>query len=124
MRAVVNFSSDALDTDVTVKLLDVFPDGRAMNMVEGITRPRYRDGYDKPRIINTRPGEHFYDSILLNPTHAEAQISLRVLTAQELAFVDGPLATVANMASTYSKGLREVLALANPMSPVHKLITR
>ncbi len=23
-------------------------------------------GYDKPRLINTRPGEHFYDSILLN----------------------------------------------------------
>ena len=51
MRAVVNFSSDALDTDVTVKLLDVFPDGRSMNMVEGITRARYRDGFDKPHMM-------------------------------------------------------------------------
>lgn len=48
MRAVVYLSSDARDTDVTVKLLDVFPDGRAMNMVEGITRARYRESFGKP----------------------------------------------------------------------------
>jgi hypothetical protein len=51
MRAVVNVSSDAVDTDVTVKLLDVFPDGRSMNMVEGITRARYRDGFDRARMM-------------------------------------------------------------------------
>jgi len=51
MRAVVHLSSDALDTDVTVKVLDVFPDGRSMNMVEGITRVRYRDGFDKPQTM-------------------------------------------------------------------------
>jgi len=51
MRAVINLSSDALDTDVTVKLLDVFPDGRSMNMVEGITRVRYRDGFDRARMM-------------------------------------------------------------------------
>jgi hypothetical protein len=36
---------------VTVKLLDVFPDGRAMNMVEGITRARYRDSFAKPTMM-------------------------------------------------------------------------
>jgi uncharacterized protein len=51
MRAAVSISSNAPDTDVTVKLLDVFPDGRAMNIVEGITRVRYRDGFDKPRMM-------------------------------------------------------------------------
>jgi putative CocE/NonD family hydrolase len=51
MRAVVYLSSDAPDTDVTVKLLDVFPDGRSMNMVEGITRVRYRDSFAKPRMM-------------------------------------------------------------------------
>ena len=49
MRAIVHLSSRAPDTDVTVKLLDVFPDGRVMNMPEGITRVRYRDGFDKGR---------------------------------------------------------------------------
>jgi len=41
-------SSDAKDTDVTVKLLDVYPDGRAYNLDETIQRMRYRDGYDRP----------------------------------------------------------------------------
>ena len=41
-------SSDAKDTDVTVKVIDVYPDGRAFNLDETIQRLRYRDGYDKP----------------------------------------------------------------------------
>ncbi|MGQ0732217.1 MAG: CocE/NonD family hydrolase [Acidobacteriota bacterium] len=41
-------SSDARDTDFTVKILDVYPDGRAYNLDESIQRMRYRDGYDKP----------------------------------------------------------------------------
>ena len=51
MRAEISLSSDAVDTDVTLKLLDVFPDGRVMNMQEGVTRVRYRDGFDKPRMM-------------------------------------------------------------------------
>jgi uncharacterized protein len=41
-------SSDARDTDFTVKLLDVYPDGRAYNLDETIQRMRYREGYDGP----------------------------------------------------------------------------
>jgi putative CocE/NonD family hydrolase len=41
-------SSDAKDTDFTVKLIDVYPDGRAYNLDETIQRLRYRNGYDKP----------------------------------------------------------------------------
>ncbi len=41
-------SSDVKDTDFTVKVLDVYPDGRAYNLDESIQRMRYRDGYDKP----------------------------------------------------------------------------
>jgi putative CocE/NonD family hydrolase len=43
-------SSDAKDTDFTVKVLDVYPDGRAYNLDESIQRLRYRDGYDKPPV--------------------------------------------------------------------------
>jgi uncharacterized protein len=43
-------SSDAKDTDFTVKLLDVYPDGRAYNLDETIQRMRYREGYDKPNV--------------------------------------------------------------------------
>nr|MBA2669338.1 CocE/NonD family hydrolase [Gemmatimonadota bacterium] len=40
-------SSDARDTDFTIKLLDVYPDGRAFNLDETIQRMRYREGYDR-----------------------------------------------------------------------------
>jgi putative CocE/NonD family hydrolase len=43
-------SSDAKDTDFTVKVIDVEPDGRAYNLDESIQRMRYRDGYDKPLV--------------------------------------------------------------------------
>jgi uncharacterized protein len=43
-------SSDAKDTDFTVKLIDVYPDGRAYNLDETIQRMRYRNGYDKPQV--------------------------------------------------------------------------
>jgi len=43
-------SSDAKDTDFTVKVLDVYPDGRAYNLDETIQRLRYREGYDQPLV--------------------------------------------------------------------------
>ena len=46
IEIVLYVSSDAKDTDFTVKLLDVYPDGRAMNIDETIQRARYREGYD------------------------------------------------------------------------------
>jgi hypothetical protein len=43
-------SSDAKDTDFTVKVLDVYPDGTAYNLDETIQRLRYREGYEKPPV--------------------------------------------------------------------------
>ena len=48
-------SSDVRDTDLTVKLVDVYPDGRAYNLDETIQRVRYREGYD--RWVFMEPGE-------------------------------------------------------------------
>jgi len=49
-------SSSVKDTDFTVKLIDVYPDGRAYNLDETIQRLRYRNGYDKP-LAWMRPDE-------------------------------------------------------------------
>jgi hypothetical protein len=46
--ATLYVSSDVKDTDVTVKVIDVYPDGTAYNLDETIQRLRYREGYDKP----------------------------------------------------------------------------
>jgi putative CocE/NonD family hydrolase len=43
------------DTDFTAKLVDVWPDGRALIVVDGIVRARYRDGTGRPSPIT--PGE-------------------------------------------------------------------
>ena len=47
IESVLYVSSDAKDTDFTIKLIDVYPDGRAYNLDETIQRVRYREGYDK-----------------------------------------------------------------------------
>lgn len=40
-------STDVRDTDFTVKVLDLYPDGTVFNLDETILRARYREGYDK-----------------------------------------------------------------------------
>ncbi|MGE0104728.1 MAG: CocE/NonD family hydrolase [Blastocatellales bacterium] len=50
IEATLYVSSDARDTDFTVKLIDVYPDGRAYNLDETIQRMRYREGYEKPEV--------------------------------------------------------------------------
>ena len=47
VESTLYLSSDAKDTDVTIKLIDVDPDGAAYNLDETIQRVRYREGYDK-----------------------------------------------------------------------------
>jgi len=47
MDAVLYVSSSAKDTDFTIKLVDVYPDGRAFNVQETILRARYREGFDR-----------------------------------------------------------------------------
>lgn len=51
VKAVLYVSSDAPDTDFTAKVVDVYPDGRAFNIVDGITRMRWRKGYDRERFL-------------------------------------------------------------------------
>ena len=48
IETTLYLSSDVKDTDLTVKIIDVYPDGRAYNLDETIQRVRYREGYEKP----------------------------------------------------------------------------
>ncbi len=47
IRAKLYVSSDAKDTDFTIKLVDVYADGTAYNVDDTILRARFREGYDK-----------------------------------------------------------------------------
>ncbi len=45
----------AKDTDFTAKLVDVYPDGRAINLCDGIIRGRYRESNKEPKLLE--PGK-------------------------------------------------------------------
>jgi len=55
IRVVLYASTSAPDTDFTAKLVDVFPNGEARNLTDGILRLRYRKGLDKAELA--KPGE-------------------------------------------------------------------
>jgi len=48
-------ATDGPDTDFTAKLIDVFPDGTAWNLCDGIVRGRYRQGRGPAELLT--PGE-------------------------------------------------------------------
>jgi len=54
LRLVLWVSSSARDTDFTGKLVDVWPDGRAENLADGILRARYRVSPSEPALL--QPG--------------------------------------------------------------------
>jgi uncharacterized protein len=60
--------SSAKDTDWIVRLSDVYPDGRAIFMTEGIIRARYRGGVDGDTVELLEPGEAAEYRIRCYPT--------------------------------------------------------
>jgi putative CocE/NonD family hydrolase len=55
IKVTLYLSSDRKDTDLTIKLLDVYPDGKAYNLDDTIQRVRWRDGWDHPVFMT--PGQ-------------------------------------------------------------------
>ncbi len=48
-------STDAKDTDFTAKLIDIYPDGREILMLDGIQRLKFRNSFEQPDYV--LPGE-------------------------------------------------------------------
>lgn len=51
LRMILYASSSAKDTDFVARLSDVFPDGRAVQLQNGLLRARYRDLGSGPRLL-------------------------------------------------------------------------
>ena len=66
LRVVLNAASDAPDTDFVARLIDVYPDGRALAIADGILRARYREGTSHPRLLE--PGKTYALAIDLTGT--------------------------------------------------------
>ncbi len=68
VRVVLDVATSAPDTDFTAKLVDVWPDGRAINLTDGILRLRYRESIEHP--VAAKPGEVYRIAIDAGPTSA------------------------------------------------------
>ena len=55
VKAELQVSSDAKDTDFIVRISDVYPDGRSILIIDYVRRARYREGYDREVLL--KPGE-------------------------------------------------------------------
>lgn len=75
-------SSDALDTDFTAKLVDVyppnadFPEGVDLNIADSIVRARYRNGFGKAQLL--KPGQAYEFTIQMYPTSLVFQKGHRI----------------------------------------------
>jgi predicted acyl esterase len=74
ITATLFISSDCPDTDFTVKLCDVYPDGRSMLVTDGIQRASLRDGCEQRQLLE--PGAVYQlgvdlwsTSLILNKGH-------------------------------------------------------
>lgn len=68
VRGELFVSSNREDTDFTLKLVDVYPDGREMLVTDGIARARYRLGDREEDITFLTPGEIVPITVSLPPT--------------------------------------------------------
>jgi len=57
VSAEIYATTDARDTDFMAKLIVVKPNGMAFNLVDGVIRARYREGFEEEKLIE--PGETY-----------------------------------------------------------------
>jgi uncharacterized protein len=74
MSATVWAASDAKDADWNVMLLDVFPDGHAERVQDGLARARFREGFDKEVLLTPGRVERYdidlwFTSRVFEPGH-------------------------------------------------------
>lgn len=57
VKAVIYAATDGKDTDFTVKVCDVGPDGRSINLCDGLLRGRFLNGFDEEILLE--PGKAY-----------------------------------------------------------------
>jgi len=72
VEAEIWLASDCPDTDLTIKLIDLYPastdypQGYALNLTDGILRARYRSSWTKPALM--KPGQAYRLTVRAFPT--------------------------------------------------------
>ncbi|MFN0180590.1 MAG: CocE/NonD family hydrolase [Gemmatimonadales bacterium] len=96
-------ASDGLDTDFTAKLLDVFPDGRAVLLGPvpvAVRRARYRAGYERTVLLTPGQAEEFTIEFADIGHSIEPGHRLRLeISSSAFPFIDANLNTGKNFAT-------------------------
>ncbi|MEO8660962.1 MAG: CocE/NonD family hydrolase [Bryobacteraceae bacterium] len=123
VRAVLYVSSSAPDTDFTAKLVDVFPDGQARNLTDGILRLRYRKGLEQAELMT--PGRVYPVTIDVGVTanvfQAGHRIRLEVSSSNFPRFDRNPNTGRAMAGETELRTARQKL-WHGPQRPSHLLL--
>ena len=93
IRASIWIQTDVSDTDVSVRVTDVYPDGRSMLITEGILRTRFRSGSFTSETLMT-PNTPYQIDVDLWPTsivfNAGHRIRIAVTSSNSPRFAPNP----------------------------------
>ncbi|MGA1874488.1 MAG: CocE/NonD family hydrolase [bacterium] len=92
LRLILYARADTRDFDLCAKLLDLYPDDRAIYLADGIIRARFRKGWDRPESVipgetNTLAIDLWHIGHVVRPAHA---LRLEVSSAAFLRFDVNP----------------------------------
>jgi hypothetical protein len=108
IRVTLYASSSAADTDFTAKLVDVYPDGTAVNLNNGVQGARYRDSLSHPTPIT--PGRVYEYKINVWPTSnlflPGHRIRLEISSSDYPQFAPNP-----NTGARFGSSARQVSAM-------------
>jgi putative CocE/NonD family hydrolase len=116
-------ATDGLDTDFTAKLVDVFPDGTAWNLCDGIVRARYRKGRGAAELLTPDQVEEFVIDcwVTSNLFHAGHAIRLEISSSNFPRF-DRNLNTGAPIGDDASTRVARQRVLHDAEHPSHVML--
>jgi uncharacterized protein len=79
VRVSLSVSSNRTDTDFSIRLCDVYPEGRSMLMTQGIRRMRFRDSYTTQQLMT--PGARYRVTVELS------SLALTLLPGHRLSII-------------------------------------
>ncbi len=78
LTVTLHAATSAADTDFTARLVDVWPDGRAMGIADGIVRARYREGSGQPAPVTPGDSHQYMIDLIATSQVFKAGHRLRV----------------------------------------------
>jgi uncharacterized protein len=109
-------ASTAPDTDFVARLVDVHPDGRAFNVVDGIIRASTRDTYPEPGVVRAAPPA---------PLEQATPYRFRIdMWATGLTFLPGHRIRVDIASSSHPRWIRHTNTYGDPVDATELRVAR